>query len=87
MLRLADQAARADNPQVFTLLRFSQAGAGPRDTQPDLLEQPLTAGLRERLVGIVDGWTCSQLASGPAEALEAIERLPHQDAPRSGWSI
>ena len=61
------------------MLRFSQAGAGPRGTQPDLLEQPLTGGLRERLAGIVGAWTCSQLASGPAEALEAIERLPHQD--------
>ena len=78
VLRLADQAARADNPQAFTLLRFSQAAAGPRGTQPDLLEQPLTGGLRERLAGIVAGWSPSQLASGPAAALEAIERLPQQ---------
>jgi hypothetical protein len=78
VLRLAEQAARADNPQVFTLLRFSQAGAGPRGTQPDMLEQPLTAGLRQRLAGIVAAWAPSQLASGPAESLEAIERLPQQ---------
>ncbi|HEX4144994.1 MAG TPA: BatA domain-containing protein [Pirellulales bacterium] len=78
VLRLADQAARADNPQVFTLLRFSQAGAGPRGTQPDMLQQPLTGGLRERLAEMVAAWTPSQLASGPAEALEAIERLPEQ---------
>ena len=79
VLRLADQAARADNPQAFTLLRFSQAAGGPRGTQPDMLEQTLTAGLRERLAGIVAAWVPSQLASGPAEALEAIERLPRQE--------
>ncbi len=35
--------------------------------------------MRERLAGIVGAWNCSQLAPGPAEALEAIERLPHKD--------
>ncbi|HTU27248.1 MAG TPA: BatA domain-containing protein [Pirellulales bacterium] len=78
VLRLADQAARADNPQVFTLLRFSEAGAGDRNAQPDMLQEPLTGGSRERITSIVASWKPTQLASGPYEALEAIERLPHQ---------
>ena len=53
-------------------------GAGPRGTQPDLLEQPSPPACASGSAGIVAGWAPSQLASGPADALEAIERLPHQ---------
>ncbi len=78
VLRLADQAGRAGNPQLFTVLRFSQAGAGPRGTQPDVLQQLLSGSLRDDLERIVAGWSPSQLAVGPVEALEAVERLPHE---------
>ncbi len=79
VLRLVDQASRTGNPQMFTILRFSQAGAGPRPAQPDVLQQPLSAGLRAELDTVVGGWEASQLAVGPVEALDAVERLPHQD--------
>jgi Aerotolerance regulator N-terminal len=78
VLRLAEQASRANNPQMFTVLRFSQAEPGSRGTQPDLLQQPLTDALHEQLATIVGSWTASQLAVGPVAALEAVERLPHQ---------
>ncbi len=73
--RLADQAAREDNPQAFTILRFSQAGSGGRSTQPDMLEEPLTVGFKDRLGKILAPLHPSQTAATPGEALEAIDRV------------
>jgi hypothetical protein len=78
VLRLADQAARQDNAQAFTILRFSQAGTGGRSTQPDMLEEPLTVGFKDRLAKLLDAVHVSQTAAGPDEALEAIDRLANK---------
>ncbi len=73
--RLADQAARQDNPQAFTILRFSQAGSGGRSTQTDMLEEPLSVGFKDRLAKILAPLHPSQTAATPGEALEAIDRV------------
>ncbi len=73
--RLADQAARQDNPQAFTILRFSQAGSGGRSTQTDMLEEPLTVGFKDRLAKILGPLRPSQTAATPIEALDAIDRV------------
>lgn len=73
--RLAEQAVRQDNPQAFTILRFSQAGTAGRSTQTDMLEESLTVGFGDRLAKVLDPLRPSQTAATPAEALEAIDRV------------
>lgn len=74
--RLAAQAAHQDTPQVFTLLRLSRAQQLARGTQPDLLQSPLDADFAQRLEKTLGPLRPSQTAAEPADALEAIDRLP-----------
>lgn len=74
--RLAARAIRQETPQTFTLLRFSQAGANSRGTQPDLINESVTADFSQKLEGVLGPLTASQTAVGPAAAIDAVERLP-----------
>jgi hypothetical protein len=74
--RLAGQAARADTPQVFTLLRFSRVQIAGRGMQPDLVEQPLNADFATQLEKVLGPLGASETAAEPEEALAAIDRLP-----------
>ena len=86
-LRLAEQAGRADNPQVFTLLRFSQAGAGPAAPSP-------TCSNSRSPADCASGWPASW-AAGPArnwpldrpKHWKPSSDCPTRTVPRSGWSI
>jgi hypothetical protein len=74
--RLAGRAVRQETPQTFTLLRFSQAGATARGTQPDLMNESVAADFSQKLESIVGPLQASQSAAGPAAAIDAVERLP-----------
>jgi hypothetical protein len=88
--RLAEKAVEQSESQTFTILRFSQAGAFPNaqaggDTglRPDLANEAVPApsdieGRKEFLAKIdslLDGMEVSQLAVGPANALQDIPQL------------
>ncbi len=74
--RLASRASRQETPQTFTLLRFSRAGRGSSGLQPDLISEPVTADFAAKLEGTLGPLAVSQTAAGPADALDAVERLP-----------
>ncbi len=74
--RLAAQAAHQDNPQMFSVIRFSRAAGVARGLQPDMLEQPLDANFSSELEGVLGPLSVSETAAEPSDALEAIERLP-----------
>ena len=67
----------ADEPlaQTFTLLRFSRAGRGRDGSPPDLLKAQVTTEFGRQLEDLLRPMHPSQLAAGPAPALEAIEQL------------
>jgi hypothetical protein len=74
--RLAARATRQETPQTFTLLRFSRAGRTSGGTQPDLMNESVTADFSTKLEGTLGPLAVSQTAAGPAEAIDAVERLP-----------
>jgi hypothetical protein len=74
--RLAAQPAHQDTPQLFTVVRFSRAGRVGRGVQPDMLEQPLDADFTSQLEQVLGPMQVSETAAEPAEALQAVERLP-----------
>lgn len=74
--RLAARATRQETPQTFTLLRFSRAGRAGGGLQPDLLNEKVTVDFTQKLEGTLGPLAVSQTAAGPAEALDAVERLP-----------
>ncbi len=67
----------ADEPlaQTFTLLRFSRAGRGQDGSPPDLLKAQVNTEFGRQLEEVLRPMRPSQLAAGPAPALEAIEQL------------
>lgn len=73
--RIADEAARQLQPQTFTLLRFSQVGRPGVGTQPDLLDQPVSADLAAQLRQRLENLEVSETAAGPHGALEALPQL------------
>jgi len=73
--RLGANVSRASGAQSFTLMRFSQAGRLAQGRQPDLLESLVGSDFAVRLEEICRGLRVSQLASGPAPALGAVEQL------------
>jgi hypothetical protein len=76
--RLAAQASHQDTPQVFTLLRFSQANRLASGTQPDLLDEPVDADFDSRLEEVLGPLAVSETAADPRDALEAVEQMGPQ---------
>jgi hypothetical protein len=76
--RLAAQAGHQDTPQVFTLLRFSQARRLARGTNPDLLEEPVDANFPAHLEKVLGPLQTSETAAEPEDALAAVDQLPPQ---------
>jgi len=74
--RLAGQAEHQDTPQIFTLLRFSRARSLAEGNQPDMLEEPLDADFQKTLEQVLGSLKVSETAAEPADALEAVDRLP-----------
>ena len=73
--RIAADAARASQPQSFTLLRFSRAGPLPQAAAPDLLKQPVGSDFAEKLSPLADKMKVTQTAAGPLPALQAVGKL------------
>jgi hypothetical protein len=73
--RLGNEAARQVEPQVFTLLRFSQAGLSQRGTQPDLLKEPVGADFPTVLSNLLAKLKVTETAAGPVAAVQSIEQL------------
>jgi len=74
--RLAAQAGHQDTPQIFTLLRFSRARQLARGTQPDMLQEAVDAKFGARLEQVLGPLRVSETAAEPADALDAVDRLP-----------
>jgi hypothetical protein len=74
--RIGAAAARETEVNSFTLIRFSRVARQERGTEPDLLKEPVDKtqfpGTLDKLLGEL---TVSELALGPAPALEAIGQL------------
>jgi len=73
--RLAAEAVRQIEPQVFTLLRFSQVERSQRGTQPDLLKQPVAADFAATLSDSLARMKATQTAAQPIGAVQAIGQL------------
>ncbi len=74
--RLGAGAGHQDTPQIFTLLRFSRVRQLARGTQPDLLQTAVDGEFVDQLEKVLGPLSASQTAAEPADALEAIDRLP-----------
>ncbi|HWL73549.1 MAG TPA: hypothetical protein VNQ74_06735, partial [Burkholderiaceae bacterium] len=75
--RLGEQAARQSNLQQFTILRFSKAGQTTRGTQTDMHRRSVDAEFLSDLDVLLSPQSMepSQLATGPAEPLDALSGL------------
>src|SRR5262249_46971706 len=75
VLRLGKQAAQQPARQELTLLRFSQAAHPARGTQADLAAETVdTDEFPKKLEQTLQSLHVSQLAVGPAEALQAASQ-------------
>lgn len=73
--RIGQQAAAQSTTQTFELLRFSRIGRGGKTTEWDLAKQPVDSRFSSLLTDTVAGIAPSQLATGPADVLEAVVDL------------
>ncbi len=73
--RIGAAAARQAQPQLATLLRFSQAAGPAQAALPDLLRNRVDADFVSMLAKKLNAIDVSQTAAEPAPALAALERL------------
>jgi hypothetical protein len=73
--RLGSEAARQAEPQLITLLRFSQVGVLQRGTQPDLLKSPVDGDFAKTLTTILAKIKVTQTAANPIGAVQSIGQL------------
>ncbi len=77
--RLGKQVAQQNSAQTFTLLRFSRAGssaAGGGSTGADLAAQTVDSQFLDLLESKCAGLRVSESSAGPADALEAVLKMP-----------
>ena len=72
---IGSNAARQDRLQSFTLLRFSRVGRPQRATEPDLIKESVNSEFGDKLEEMLSKVKVTQLAPGPAPALQAIAQL------------
>jgi hypothetical protein len=77
--RIAAAAARQQQPQSLTLLRFSRAGQFGGGLRADFRKEPVDAAFSERLAEKLKDVHVSETAAEPAAALEAIGQLLGDD--------
>ncbi|MCA9103442.1 MAG: BatA domain-containing protein [Planctomycetales bacterium] len=77
--RIGQQASSAGSSQLFTLIRFSKSGHGSVPALPDLQASLVGADFPSRLADITTEIAPTQLAVGPAEALEYAAALAEQN--------
>jgi len=73
--RIADGAVRQNEPQQFTLLRFSRATQTDRGTDPDMLKRSVNSKFDDDLNQRLEEMKVSQTAAGPGEPLQRIGQL------------
>ena len=73
--RIAAQAADQQQPQEFTLLRFSRAGREHRGSDVDMLQVAVDQGFEAQLESLLDRMDPSEIAAGPMPALNEAQRL------------
>ncbi len=73
--RIGAQAAAQQQPQEFTLIRFSRVGREQRGSEVDLLQVPVDRSFEADLERLLDGMRPSETAAGPLAALTEVERL------------
>jgi hypothetical protein len=79
VLAIASAAEQQNTPQEFTLLRFSRASRTGRAMQPDIREA-VGADFTKKVENTLAGLKVSELAIGPAEALDSALQLV-EDSP------
>ncbi len=73
---IVDQVHGESNIQLLTLLRFSEAARMSAGAQPQLFAERIDDNFRSRLESILGGLEVSETDAGPADALQAVTRLP-----------
>ena len=73
-----------ESPQIFTLLRFSQAKQDTSTTKQDLTHQSVSGDFEKRLDETCKELKVSELASGPRDAISLVDKqmTPSQDEKR-----
>ena len=77
--RIGDGAVRQQQPQSFTLLRFSRAGRYGGGLRTDFTKEPVDAEFAKRLADKLAALDVSQTAAEPLAALQAIAQLLGDD--------
>ncbi len=74
--KIADEATHQQQPQRFTLLRYSRVAQGERGTQADMFEMPVNrTEFPRRLDRILTAMEVSETTAGPIRALKEISQL------------
>lgn len=73
--RIGAQAAAQQQPQEFTLLRFSRVGREQRGSEIDMLQVAVDRDFEADLERMLEGMRASETAAGPLAALAEVERL------------
>ncbi|MDZ7619515.1 MAG: BatA domain-containing protein, partial [Patescibacteria group bacterium] len=73
--RVGAQAAAQQQPQTFTLVRFSRVGREHRGSDVDMLQVAVDRGFEAKLEALLDRLDPSELAAGPVPALAEAQRL------------
>ena len=73
--RIAAEAAREVQPQLFTILRFSRVSMQDHGLRPDMLTEPVNNDFAGRLEDALEEIKASQTSAGPGRAIEAIGQL------------
>lgn len=76
---IASNATRQNRLQSWTLLRLSRVGRPQRPTEPDLIREPVNTEFADKLEALVSKFKVTQLAPGPAPALQAMAQLLGDD--------
>ncbi|MEN6459245.1 MAG: BatA domain-containing protein [Thermoguttaceae bacterium] len=73
--RIAADAAKTNQTQAFTLLRFSKAGGPSQKAAPDIVQRPVGSDFAEKIAPLLDKMDVTQTAAAPLTAIEAIDKL------------
>ncbi len=73
--RIGSQAAAQQQPQTFTLVRFSRVGREQRGSDVDMLQVAVDRGFEVQLDALLDRMRPSEMAAGPMPALAEAQRL------------
>lgn len=70
---LGSRLAAEKTSQQVTLITYSAAASG---AAPLMVQVPIDSGFQAELSEVLSGVSCSQMATGPEQAVESLARLP-----------